>query len=584
MIYNKLGVIITLFLLLSSFVYAEDTNVLNYNMNELGDYVYDSSNYVNDGQAFNVHLINDSNRIGYWFSEGDSSIVVPNSLSLTFDENGVYVWEFYIKPLASGRVEKLISKITSRSGGYDIRLDQNNKIRFVSGKTWGSYIGNDTLNVGRWYKIKVEYNNESVKIYVNGVKQELSVSGSVDFGDDYTSDLYLSAPSEEVFIGYMDSIKIYSNQITNDVIISGEQNNEILMYSHVYSGISDVNAAQDLARKYDILVIQNVDGRYIEAMKLVNPDLKVLLYKTSFLCDNPTAVHESITGFNEAQSEWFMKTTTGNFVKDNYDGGTHNCYMMDYGNSDWQEFYARKVLDELDNYRYDGLWLDVLSLQPQGNYIETNEQLEGYRSLEEYQAAVLEFLGYLNGRLNSYSILPNFAEAVTVDDTYYNFGNSGKDVWNALLDVTDGGTDESFVMVNWWSPSLKYRPTDQVMKQLIAHEDSTERNKYYLAFAQIGRGSCNDNDLRYSLASYLLGVGSNSYFNPQCVTEMSYNSAIINYNSIKNYLDDVKCGNALGAMNCFNNICSRSFEKCYVEADILRHTGLISITGSLNLH
>ena len=38
-------------------------------------------------------------------------------------------------------------------------------------------------------------------IYVNGVKQELSVSGSVDFGDDYTSDLYLSAPSEEVFIG-----------------------------------------------------------------------------------------------------------------------------------------------------------------------------------------------------------------------------------------------------------------------------------------------------------------------------------------------------------------------------------------------
>ena len=94
MIYNKLGVIITLFLLLSSFVYAEDTNVLNYNMNELGDYVYDSSNYVNDGQAFNVHLINDSSRIGYWFSEGDSSIVVPNSLSLTFDENGVYVWEF----------------------------------------------------------------------------------------------------------------------------------------------------------------------------------------------------------------------------------------------------------------------------------------------------------------------------------------------------------------------------------------------------------------------------------------------------------------------------------------------------------
>jgi len=566
-----------------SSVKSEELIVLNYTMDEMGDYARDSSIFSNSGELFNVHLVNDGLRKGYWFSEGDSTIMVQNSDTLGFDKNGIYVWDFYIKPLDFDRTMMLVSKSTSYIGGYDIRITSDNKLMFVSGKTWGGYITDDSLSFNRWQRITVEYNKGAVKIYINGSQKNLSIRGNVQFDNDYSNDLYLSSPSEEVFNGYMDDIKIYSNIISTVMISGVEDSSEIKMYTHVYSGISDIKAAQELAIRYDTIVTQNVDGKYIDAMKQVNPDLKVLLYKTSFLCDNPSTVHESITGFNDAQSDWFMKTTTGGFVKDNYDGGTHNCYMMDYGNSGWQEFYATKVLDELRANRFDGLWMDVLSLQPQGNYIGPTEQLQGYRDLREYQVAVLEFLDYVNNQLNYYTLTPNLAEAVTVDDTYYNFGNTGKDVWNALLDVTDGGTDESFIMVNWWSPSLKYRPADQVMKQLIAHEDSTEKNKYYLAFAQIGRGSCNDGDLRYSLASYLLGVGANSYFNPQCITEMSYNSAIINYNSIKNYLDDVKCGQALGQMNCFNNICSRSFEKCYVEVDILSHTGLISVTGSLSL-
>lgn len=585
---NKLFVVIFMILIFGaafvSSVKSEDFVVLNYTMDEMKDKAVDLSMYNNDGELYNVHLFEETTRTGYWFSEGDSTIMVPNSDSLTFDTKGHYVWDFYIKPMDSGRMMILISKATSRVGGYDIRTTSDNKLMFASGKTWGGYITNDSLALAKWQRVKVEYNNGAVKIFINGSQKDLTTRGSVEFGNDNKSDLYLSSPSKEVYTGYMDEVKIYSDRVSNIMISSVEDTSEIKMYSHVYAGISNIKAAQELAAKYDLIVIQNVDGKYIQAMKQVNPDLKVLLYKTSFLCDNPQAVHESITGFSEVQDSWFMKTANGNYVKDNYDGGSHNCFMMDYGNSDWQQFYSNKVLGEIKVSGFDGLWMDVLSLQPQGNYIGPQEQLQGYKNLAEYQDAVLEFLGYVNGQLGSYTFTPNFAEAVTIDDSYYNFGNTGEDIWNSLIDVTDGGTDESFIMVNWWSPSLKYRPSDQVMKQLIAHKDTTSKNKYYLAFSQIGRGNCTESDLKYSLASYLLGVGSDSYFNPQCVTEMSYNSAILNYDSIKYYLDNVKCGNALGTMSCSNNLCSRTFEYCYVEVDIVNHTGIISMSGNLGLH
>ena len=99
------------------------------------------------------------------------------------------------------RVQKLVSKEVSGVSGYEIRIDENNRIKFVNPTTWGSYTTSEMLTDG-WNYIVVTYNQGIVNIYLNGIKQDLVLSGALNLVDDISSDTLLGVQGDEYFRGY----------------------------------------------------------------------------------------------------------------------------------------------------------------------------------------------------------------------------------------------------------------------------------------------------------------------------------------------------------------------------------------------
>ena len=194
-----------------------------------GNSAKDYSTYGNNGVVNNVGYYPTDGPDGsgaYYFNARDAEIVVPNSASLVFDPARQYSWEFWILPAELNRDQKIISKQASHVGGYDIRLSSENRIEFVSAHDYTNYlIASAVLNEGQWYHVVVTFDNNSVKVYINGVEQVLTDFSVIwngyasTFRIDNINDLRMSAASEEVLHAMLDSVRIYDRVLSNAEIL-----------------------------------------------------------------------------------------------------------------------------------------------------------------------------------------------------------------------------------------------------------------------------------------------------------------------------------------------------------------------------
>ena len=152
------------------------------------------------------------------FDSSQDYATITNTNSLGFDGSKIYAWSFWVLPTAGGRVQKLISKEVAGVQGYEIRLDEDNRIRFVNPVGWGSYTSSGNLEINNWNSVLVSYSNGLVRIYINGIEQDLVSSGSLSFISDFSSNVGLSVQGDEYFSGYIDNLKIYNKPLGVDKI------------------------------------------------------------------------------------------------------------------------------------------------------------------------------------------------------------------------------------------------------------------------------------------------------------------------------------------------------------------------------
>lgn len=133
-----------------------------------------------------------------------------------FDPNGTYTWNVWVRPYERGRNQKIISQQASGVGGYDIRLDSDAYVRFVSAYNWGSYRTYGKVNLEQWNNIIVTYNKGAVEITINGVKQTLETRSNPIFRAS-SDDLKLGARGQEHFEGMVDNFRMYNTLMVNDV-------------------------------------------------------------------------------------------------------------------------------------------------------------------------------------------------------------------------------------------------------------------------------------------------------------------------------------------------------------------------------
>jgi hypothetical protein len=92
------------------------------------------------------------------------------------------------------------------TGGPLLRIENNNKLQYFRGDGVNAQIGTTTILTNQWYHFALSRNNNTIKIYINGV-EELSFSETYNFST-YGYVQVASFNNVEYFKGYISNIRI----------------------------------------------------------------------------------------------------------------------------------------------------------------------------------------------------------------------------------------------------------------------------------------------------------------------------------------------------------------------------------------
>lgn len=320
---------------------------------------------------------------------------------------------------------------------------------------------------------------------------------------------------------------IGTSEIDNIIepVIETPSQSGISLFFPIYEKL-DKTKAENLASKYDLLIMHSINKEFIRDMKRVNPKIVLLEYKSFFMCNGADSADTTVEGYYTINSNWFV-TSGGQRIGDNA-AKYSVCEMLDVKNPDVINYMKNQYVKEVKEDGFDGLFMDALSLEPVGNYANSIDQ---YTDNVAWQKSLLPYLNsiYSEFKSNNKLFVVNAVELETIEH-YNDFAGSGS-ATKQLFDVTDGGLDEVYLMGKWQDGVVYYRdPTRAIDQQKYA----SEHNKYFLAYAQIE--NCNKVDLDFVFKKYVEISNSRQYLNPTCSAHHTYNIAINNYETVKPYL------------------------------------------------
>lgn len=287
---------------------------------------------------------------------------------------------------------------------------------------------------------------------------------------------------------------------------------------------SDLSLA---GKRYSFFILNEWNAGRISTIKAANPNAKVLLYKNSAylrVSDNQS----SVSGFQyvwDNHQDWFVKDANGNNVYIDYYNNGDKWYYMDWGNPDWQKYWADKTIASIKNASWDGVFADDIYVSLSSKL--KDQALSTYKTDEDVQRANRAFLAYQTNRMHTEG---NYLATYNVSSELMWYPN----LWADWLTVSDGLMEEHFMHVgttattgftsiedsgstgNWWLRRI----------QMVSDSEKLNKNSMFICHTgdnppQIG--SANYDVMMYCYVSYLLGAKESTLF--FTATGGSYNNA-----------------------------------------------------------
>lgn len=416
------------------------------------------------------------------------------------------------------------------SGSKGNWTNWNNFTVVSDNQQWGNYCAKLATNSCSAEQVvsnltpNTEYTLTAYVKVMNGGGEDKAYLGVKEFGGDETHTYTTSTSYQLLTVNFTTgpsstSAKIYlwrdnsgtSGGAYGDEVCLSQPNKAKLFWLQMGSiNLSDalINAE---AKRRSIVVLNAWEHDLIAKFKNANPAIKVLVYKDlsstrSYAVENGVD-HQFLpcgVGYKYARDnhpEWFLRDASGNELM--YSGYPGH-YQMDVGNDDYVNYWCTQVISELNDYGWDGAFLDNALLHADQYHEDvTPAQYPSDESIQNAYKFMLSKVNMVFNQNNKLSIA-NASNARLYPGT-----------WNSYMSYLSGGLDE------WW---LVFSSTDRLqeydkgwsaqMNEVVYNETN---GKITLVQPHAGEG---DNDgFYYAFASYWLANKGKTFFSNQVITD-----------------------------------------------------------------
>ncbi len=265
------------------------------------------------------------------------------------------------------------------------------------------------------------------------------------------------------------------------------------------------------APRRDIILLNAWFHTYIPKFKEANPDIKAYVYKDlsstrSYAARNGVDDEYLPTGVGYAYAmenhpEWFLTDDEGNHLE--YSGYS-NHWQMDVGNSEYQQLWSDRVVEELVRDGWDGVMLDNALFA--ADQYHTGLFPKQYKTNQSIQNAYKSMLGVIKAKLDASGkeSLSNLSNARTHPGA-----------WNAYLEYLSGGFDEWWLVFGKDDYLAEYAQGWSAQLAEVTHANSKDK----ITLVQPHSGLDDDQGFYYAFASYWLVNDGNTYFSEQKVLD-----------------------------------------------------------------
>jgi hypothetical protein len=283
----------------------------------------------------------------------------------------------------------------------------------------------------------------------------------------------------------------------------------IFIKSSWQPGFTDTDL-QDIALRYNLLITDGYTyfNSKTEYLHQLNPSLKILAYINGLVVVKNSPDWDYIT---VNHPEWFLLDSKGNRINERW---WPDNYLMDPRSEGWKQFRAGQLLELVNLYGNDGIFLDVItSWLVEGTYIyysgrPVNPRTSAPYTNNEWRQDNYDYLGYMKQALGPAKLL--IFNGISNGSLYQKHNSK------PFLDNADGTMEEGFLRNGGDTIDFNKKEIDW-KKDVDAVAEIADAGKTCLVTTVIYAGvQATDSQIktvhRYGFSSYLLAEGPNTYY------------------------------------------------------------------------
>lgn len=310
----------------------------------------------------------------------------------------------------------------------------------------------------------------------------------------------------------------------------------------IEKGVLNFENARKAAENTDLVIINQYDSIYIPAMRVINPNIKIFIYKYSGISlgspENSCASYEFI---DINHPDWFLHDMNNLRVTMKFSDWTReNSYVGNYYNQNFVDHSVANCLGSIRGLDIEGVFLDWLPVSMEWYFPDDLAEIDE----RQLKLGIMNYVERMHSELNQneYLFIANFA------------GLQQAGLFEKFIDLTDGYVEEFFV--NEY-PDNRFLDNSLVLKQI------KDMRTGGISIMQTRTPDEQVFDYAYSL--FLMNYDSDSYF-----------SALGDFNdwkSFEKYLEYRKkysqIGQPVGEYKLKSKFIRREFENAGVWANML---------------
>jgi len=319
-----------------------------------------------------------------------------------------------------------------------------------------------------------------------------------------------------------------------------------------YNFTTALSIAQE-ARRYQVMVLQSTDSAKVGPLHAANPGLRILMYLHSMLSRTTvppaTATCTDYQADLSAHPSWFLRDQSGNVIQRH---GYPGSYLMDVGNSAYQQACIGQAVSMAKQYGFDGVYFDGFEAELQWA-LPWGTQCPEYPTYAAWQAAEYGFITQaassahargllIVGNIGGSSVLPTLWQQ-----------------WTAPMDGSEeeSWTDDGSGLANWlklWSKNLAH----------IAWSEANGKYALLHSWNQTQAGNA------FGLASMLLVANGRA----------SYSTSDANYTSGETWYPEYTTAQQLGApAAAYQQLPNGVYERVFTNGIVLVNASTNSLWG-----